>query len=314
MKKQTRVFSLLIALILVAMAVPAVAATKKSKQAPSVPATVSGGATLLSKPRADGEFVASLSDGAEVNVSVVGLAWCKVKANDQEGYIASRLIRFSSAAADEAFAVVNANNGRLTLRQKDSIKSKALAKLVNGSVAAVLEKGDQFTKVAIAGKEGYLLTAHLAFSGAQEALGTGTVVWPEKTKGTRTIKLRWSEKSGSNVVASIQTGTEFVLLEKGDDWCRIEVDGKVGYMMTKYLQVDQGLSAPGGALPIGIPPTAAPQTAPQQSLPAQNPQGGAAQATPVPKTTPAPKATPVPTKEPGEYLNPNEMDELIPVD
>lgn len=306
MKKSTRILSLFIALMMIVLAVPAMAATKKTKEAPAVAATVKGGATLLSKPRADGEFVASLSDGAEVKVSVIGLAWCKAKAGDQEGYVSSKLLKFSDAAESEAFAVVNAKNGRLTLRQKDTTKSKALGKFNNGNVAAVVEKGDKFTKVLIAGKEGYLLTEHLTFSAAQEGLGTGTVVWPEKTKGTRVIKLRWSEKSGNNVVASIETGTEFVLLSKGDDWCQIEVNGKVGYMMTKYLEINEGMSAPGGALPIGMPPAPAPapQNSAQQPAPAQ---GGA-------KPTATPKATPAPTMEPGEYVDPNAEGELTPVD
>lgn len=308
MKKSTRIFSLFIALMLIVLTIPALAATKKTKEAPSVAATVAGGATLLSKPRADGEFVAGLSDGDEVKVSVIGLAWSKVKAGDQEGYVSSRLLKFSDAAESEALAIVNAKNGRLTLRQKDSTKSKALGKYNNGNVVAVLEKGDKFTKVAIAGKEGYLLTEHLTFSAPQEGLGTGTIIWPEKTKGTRVIKLRWSEKSGNNVVANVETGTEFVLLSKGDDWCQIEVKGKVGYMMTKYLELDESVGTSGGALPIGVAP-AVPQPGAQQSAPAA---GG--KPTAQPKTTPAPKATPVPTQEPGEYLDPSELDELIPVD
>ncbi len=310
MKKSTRIFSLFIALMMIALTVPALAAAKKTKEAPSVDATVAGGATLLSKPRADGEFVAGLSDGDEVKVSVIGLAWCKARAGDQEGYVSSRLLRFSDASESETFAIVNAKNGRLTLRQKDSTKSKALGKYNNGNVVAVLEKGDKFTKVAVAGKEGYLLTEHLAFSAPQEGQGTGTVIWPEKTKGTRMIKLRWSEKSGDNVVTSIETGTEFVLLNKGDDWCRIEVKGKVGYMMTKYLEIDEGVGSSGGALPIGAAP-AVPQTGGQQ--PASAPAAGA-KPTAQPKATPKPKATPAPTQEPGEYLDPGELDELIPVD
>lgn len=306
MKKTMRIVSLLLALMLL-FAVPALAEKKKAKKVSVVSAKVVDGATLLSKPRADGETVATLSAGDEVKVSVVGLAWCKAVSGDKEGYVASKLITFSDAESNEAFAVVSAKNGRLTLRQKDSTKSKALGKFNNGSVAAVLEKGDKFTKVAIAGKEGYLLTDHLTFSAAQEGEGVGTIVWPEKTKGVRKIKLRWSEKSGGNVVATVETGTDFVLLEKGDDWSKIEVNGKVGYMMTKYLDIEEAVSAPSGTLPIGAPAAPAQQPAAQ---PSQQPAAQPAQQKQGVQPTAAPKATAEPTQEPGEYVNDGNMEPI----
>lgn len=307
MKKTTKMLCLVIALLLLALPAFAKVADSKAKAGKTTPATVKSAASLLQQPRADAAFVQALSEGEEVAVKTLGLSWCQVVAGDKEGYVASRMLSFSEAAEEETFAVVSAKNGRLTLREKGSTKSKALGKYNNGNIVAVIEKGSPFTLVRVNGKEGYLLTDHLTLTGPQESTGTGVISWPDNPKRTRNIKFRWSDKTGNNVIGDVKTGNEFVMLSQGDDWSKIELQGKVGYMMTKYLLLDtqpapsEQVAVPGDATQM---PSLFGTVAPGAATPA--PAG------PKPPTgTARPVITPVPTKEPGEYVtNPDEMEPI----
>lgn len=322
MKKTTKMLCLFFALLILALPALAQVADSKAKAGKTTPATLKSAASLLQQPRADAAFVQALSEGEEVAVKTMGLSWCQVVAGGKEGYVASALLTFSDAAEGETFAVVSANNGRLTLREKSSTKSKALGKYNNGNIVAVMEKGSPFTLVRVAGKEGYLLTDHLTLTGPRESAGTGVVSWPDNPKRVRNIKFRWADKTGNNVIGNVKTGSEFVLLKQGDDWSEIELEGKVGYMMTQYLLMDtqaapskqvadpnQPTQAP-SLFGTVVPGIAAPTVAPAAPVQPAQPGQGATQAPAA--ATPLPKATPAPTREPGEYLT--DDDELIPVD
>jgi uncharacterized protein YgiM (DUF1202 family) len=313
MKKSTKMLSLMFALLLLALPALAQVADSKANAGLVTTATLKSAASLLQQPRADAAFVAALNQGDEVQVKQMGLSWCLAVSGDKEGYVASQLLTFSEVTEAETFAVVSANNGRLTLREKDSTKSKALGKYNNGSIVAVIEKGDPFTLVRVDGKEGYLLSDHLTLTGARESSGTGVISWPDDPKRVRNIKMRWSGKTGNNVIMNVKTGNEFVLLAQGDDWSEIELLGKVGFMMTKYLLMDTQ-PAPSEQAPLEPGATQAPSLfgtvipsqatlAPVQTAP------GASQA---PAATPIPQVTPAPTREPGEYIT--DPGELEPID
>lgn len=299
MKKAMKLVCAVLALCLLAAA-PALAAKEKKAPARTV-AKALDGAALLAQPRADGAFVASLPSGGEIKVVHIGLSWCKAEADGKEGYVATRLLSFSDVSGDEAFAVVAAKGGQLTLRKKSTVQSKALDKFKNGTVAAVVEKGDTFTKVLVAGKEGYLLTKHLTFSGAVESAGTATVTWPEETKKARTVKLRWASKTGGNVITTLKTGVSVVILKADGDWTQVEADGKVGYLMSKYLKADAAAQTP------AFPP--APQSNP--AFPPAPQSNTAFPPAPQPGKPAKPTQTPKPTQEPGEYVNPNDLEEVV---
>lgn len=58
------------------------------------------------------------------------------------------------------------------------------------------------------------------------------------------LNLRQSASLTAKVLGQYPTGTLVEITESGSEWCKVTVDGKTGYMMTKYLSRDsQNLSA-----------------------------------------------------------------------
>ncbi|MGI6700325.1 MAG: SH3 domain-containing protein [Christensenellales bacterium] len=240
--KTYRIFALICAIILAV----AVIGLAESKEIVTVGAVILEDASLLSGPAAEASLLATIKQGEHVSVSELGLAWCKVKTlAGTDGYVSSRMLQFvDELAREETFAIVAAKNGRLTLREKDSTKSKALSKHNNGTIAVVLEKGKSFTKVFVAGQVGYLLTAHLEFTADVQSQGLGQITWPDKPDDTtHKVRVRWQNKTGDNTLGQFMTGTVVQIFEKGEDWSKIQVEDQVGYIMSKYLTALSSLPA-----------------------------------------------------------------------
>lgn len=234
-----------------------------SSENQGIVAEIKSDVTLLYQARPDAASLSSIQKGTQVKVLEMGLSWCKVEVSGKSGYLSTRFLSFSGVSDAEAFAVITAKNGRLTLREKPSTKSKALGKYNNGNIVAVLEKDKVYTKVALDGKVGYLLTTHLTFSSVREGLATGLVINTEDTSGKRTVKLRTAAKMGDNAVAQYKIGTPLVILARGGDWFEVELSGKIGYMMSKYIKEDEAPAALPTATPAATTaptPTAPPQT------------------------------------------------------
>lgn len=50
-----------------------------------------------------------------------------------------------------------------------------------------------------------------------------------------TVRMRSKPLKNAPIVANVKVGTQANVLEATSDWCQIEVDGKHGYMMSKFL-------------------------------------------------------------------------------
>lgn len=50
-----------------------------------------------------------------------------------------------------------------------------------------------------------------------------------------TVRMRSKPLKNAPIVANVKVGAQANILEATSEWCQIEVDGKVGYMMSKFL-------------------------------------------------------------------------------
>ena len=138
----------------------------------------------------------------------------------------------------------------LRLRAKPSSDGKVLDAYPRGTKVEILKKDDEWTKVKVHGKEGYMKTSMLAYSKNKDSgetttentetkntrkktsISTGDTMYIEK--GIR-LNLRESASSSSEVLGSFRGGTKVTILKKGNYWSRVEVKGQVGYMANEYL-------------------------------------------------------------------------------
>lgn len=137
----------------------------------------------------------------------------------------------------------------LRLRETPSSKGKVIDAFPRGTTVTILKKGDEWTKVRVHGKVGYMQTNRLSYGryktggSSSGSSGSSTVTPARKTSSGTTmyvmpgvrLHLREQPSSYSDIIGSFRGGTKVTVLSKGKYWYYVEVDGLVGYMGSDYL-------------------------------------------------------------------------------
>ena len=129
-----------------------------------------------------------------------------------------------AATANSALVV----GGALNLRETASLDAKVLGQYPTGTLVEIHEKGNEWSKVTVNGKSGYMMTRYLSNS---EKNVTATV----RTNTGIGLNLREEPNLSGTILTSYKPGTQVTVLQKGHSWSRVQVDGKVGFMSTAYL-------------------------------------------------------------------------------
>ena len=146
----------------------------------------------------------------------------------------------------------------LRLRSSGSEKASVIDAFPRGTKVQVLERGDDWTKVKVSGKTGYMMSDYLKFSSAKEdsdpksssssSSSASSSSSSSSSDGKKTMKV-WTE-SGSrlnlregpgmdyDVLGSYRPGTRVTVLQRRSAWTKVSIDGKVGYMGSQYLVND----------------------------------------------------------------------------
>ena len=144
------------------------------------------------------------------------------------------------ASAAEYAAV---KGGGLNLRQTASLDAKVLGQFWTGTWVEILEKGDTWHKVNVGGKTGYMMAKYLDMdvSGATLYVRTNTGIG---------LNLRNGPSMDAGILTSFPIDTPVTVIQKGDGWHKVKVDGIEGYMSSKYLAAQK---APSYTKPVETP-------------------------------------------------------------
>lgn len=138
----------------------------------------------------------------------------------------------------------------LRLRETASDKGKVLDAYPRGTKVTILKKGDDWTKVRVHGKTGYMKTNLLAYGrynteekkdsskssgSSNDSKSSGSTMYVKK--GIR-LNLREAADSNSEIISSFRGGTKVTVLKKGKYYSYVEVRGLRGYMGSDYLTSD----------------------------------------------------------------------------
>ena len=191
--------------------------------------------------------------------------WYHVNVNGKTGYLRSEYVYEATNVpyAYQVATVVTANGGGLNMRFGPGSHYSIRQSLKNGTYVMVLEKGNAWWKVSVGGSVGYVMSSFMkdgivkrenlgSVSGGTSSGSTssgGTYYPPASANSyavvtnprpTQLLNLREQPNSDSRVLGQYKNGTRLTMLEQGSVWCKVRVDanGKVGYMMTRYLTLN----------------------------------------------------------------------------
>ncbi len=154
----------------------------------------------------------------------------KVKTPDgKTGYMSKNYIRVTTAAMGTIGFVDDA--GYLNLRKSASQSSRSLGQYDDGTPCILLSENDGWYHVSVDGKLGYfdssyISTKYMAYSGDVATVVTGN---------GGALRLRKGPGSGYSTIKSCRNYTYVMILQKGADWWKVAVDGKIGFMDADFL-------------------------------------------------------------------------------
>ncbi|MDR3051251.1 MAG: SH3 domain-containing protein [Oscillospiraceae bacterium] len=235
-------------------------------------ATVYGPLNLRVAPSTGARSMTSIPNNGSVTILIFDDAWSKVRWGGREGYVVSRYLRVQNtlppapntalpSIADGANAMIRTSTGaNLTLRAMGNSAGAVIATYANGSLVKVVNRGGDWSYVQAAYDAGYMYTAYLSpnvpyiddgsiTGGGGSGGGGGQVIQAtvNNPRATQVLNLRASPTTASASLGQYSNGTPVRVHTLSNEWCYVEVLGRWGYMMTRYLAFGAGGSGGGNA-------------------------------------------------------------------
>ena len=195
------------------------------------------GLNLREQPNMNGTIIMAVKNGQSVSVLQKSSPWSRVKVGNREGYVATKYLNFGSSSGSAAVVHNPKSTQVLNLRREPNLDAQVLAYYHNGTKVTILGNVDsKWVKVQVQdGKIGYMMKQYLKVSGgAGEVKPFTAKLW--NVNGGSYVNFRKGASLNAEVLARVPVGTEVKVLEHGTDWCKVEVDGKTGYISTWFMK------------------------------------------------------------------------------
>lgn len=162
----------------------------------------------------------------------------------RKGYFhAGYLTRKYTTYSPDVATVVNPNGGAVNLRKGPGKSYGIVRSIKNGSYAMILQQGNGWWKITVNGDVGYMDSSFLKDGIVSRTTGTtgGTGTGGSTSEGYATVNtgnlyLRSAASKASRSLGLFPRGTYVTVLDQGNTWCKVRVNGTTGYMMTEYLK------------------------------------------------------------------------------
>ena len=194
---------------------------------------------LRQEPSLNAKVIRQYPSGTWMTVLSEEGEWSKVEVNGATGYVMSKYLTDGSSAST---LYVRTNTGRgLNLRDEPSLEGNILTSFKPGTAVEVLVRGQSWHKVSVNGQTGYMAAQYLAAQGGSASgQKTGIVSNPGKNQ---VLLLRETASTDARVLGSYRNGTQVTILGESGDFYQVQVAGKSGYMMKKFISLNGASSS-----------------------------------------------------------------------
>ena len=227
-----RMLSRILSLALAAMCLLPVLA-----QAEEYATVQGGGLNLREKADLNARVLGQYWTGTWVEIVEKGEEWCKVKVAGKDGYMMSKFLK--AAEADRKMYVRTNTGIGLNLRKGPGTQTAIITSFPIDTEVTVLEKGKGWYKVKVGCYEGYMASAYLSASKAPaytKPLDAPVTATMKNINGGKVVNFRLYPGMKTKIIQAYPVGTQVKVLEKGELWCKVEIEGKIGYVSTYMLK------------------------------------------------------------------------------
>lgn len=196
-----------------------------------------GGLNLRETASLQAKVLGQYKTGTWVEVVEKGDEWSKVKVGGKEGYMMSKYL---SDGTNAATLYVRTNTGiGLNLREGPSTSAAIITSFPIDTAVTVVRKGSEWYQVKVSDQEGYMAARYLAAAKAPaytKPLQTPVTATMKNINGGKVVNFRLYPGMKTKIIKAYPVGTQVKVLEKGELWCKVEIEGTVGYVSTYMLK------------------------------------------------------------------------------
>ena len=194
--------------------------------------------------------------------------WWRVEVHGRKGYMESRFLTPCGLQSGYDYTVINSVDSAkpkaviagqrpqdgLHLRDRPSANGNSRGKFYNGTsveILGVINDGAWYHVYLPETKQwGFLLAKYVRIDGDTGSENNGVTPEPVQTGvyavinnpiASNRLNLRSKASNASESLGKFHNGTTVEILGNGITWCKVKVDGKNGYMLSKYLLMDSAV-------------------------------------------------------------------------
>ncbi len=166
--------------------------------------------------------------------------WYYVTGPDgKTGYVSKNFVQVTEPTYRTIGLVTNQKaSAYLNLRAAPSYGATVVDYYYNGVPCVLLSQANGWYHVRVDGVDGYFREEYVSTSTWATSEEVGTIVTPNNTG----LNLRFGPGMDYDAMGQYRGGTYVMILQRGNGWWKVSVDGKVGYMKTDFLE--EGIRKP----------------------------------------------------------------------
>lgn len=181
--------------------------------------------------------IASYPPGTKCSVISKHGDYTKVRIGSLEGFMMTQFLTATDPGTGGStilydIYVVSGNGAGVHLRSGPSKSSRSIGFYDYGTKGGMIELGKLWSRISINGREGYMMTQFISTTAPAPYVLTGSFVYSDNGKN---VNLRSGPGYKFPVINSFPPGTPVTILTSGIGWHKVQIYGKIGYMMAQYI-------------------------------------------------------------------------------
>ncbi len=198
---------------------------------------------LRKGPSADSTWLGAYPPGTWMQISDAPGNWYAVVTPDgKTGYMSRNFLNKGITGYTTIATVLNPKPTQfLNLRKEPSYSAQVLGIYYDGTPAPVLGNTGGWYLVSVDGTLGYFRAEYLKLDAMVGSDDIATIVTPNNTG----LNLRTGPGMQYPSIRQFKGGRYVMVLNRGDGWWKVSIDGYQGYMSTDFLQ--EGILVNGGS-------------------------------------------------------------------
>ncbi|WP_391116155.1 SH3 domain-containing protein [Psychrobacillus sp. L3] len=193
---------------------------------------------VRSEPSLSSAVIGQLQEGSQISAFKTEGDWIEIQFNDQKGWVHSEYVTIvDQVIKDEPKEETTSSNGEfflvsvdvLNVRSKADLSSKNIGQVLRDQLLPIIEKKHNWVKIELEnGKKGWVYSFYGSYTEQPKSSMSTTTSTTTTTNETIKIlyngtNLRSQSTTSSDVVARVDAGETFTVLEKIDDWYKIDL-------------------------------------------------------------------------------------------